>query len=50
MTIRRTIIIPAILALSTAGSILVASASATAASVSGAQVVAAAKPLTHYYD
>jgi len=47
MTIRRTII-PAILALSTAGSILVASTAAvTAASTSGTQVVAA-KPFTHY--
>jgi hypothetical protein len=49
MTIRRTIIIPAILALSAAGSIVAASAaSVTAAQASSAQVVAAAKPATHF--
>jgi hypothetical protein len=48
MTIRRTIIIPAILALSAAGSILAGTAtSATAASASTVHVVAAA-PATHY--
>lgn len=49
MTIRRTIIIPAILALSAAGSILVGSAaSATAADASNVQVVATATSHTHF--
>jgi hypothetical protein len=48
MTIRRTIIVPAILALTTAGSIAVgATASATAAPASNTQVVAIS--LIHYY-
>ena len=52
MTIKRTIIVPAILALSAAGSILVAStASATAASASASTVHATVVvPATHYYE
>ncbi len=53
MRIGRTIIIPAILALSTAGSILAASAvPVAAAQASGAHVsvtVVAAAPTTHYW-
>jgi hypothetical protein len=50
MTIRRTILIPAILALSVAGSILAGSAaSATAASPATVHIVAMA-PGTHFYD
>ena len=53
MRIRRTIIIPAILALSAAGSILAGSAvqAATAAAPTPASHHAvAAAPRTHYYD
>jgi hypothetical protein len=53
MRIGRTIIIPAILALSAAGSILIGSTAAvTAASASGTHIVAAAPVTsngTHYY-
>jgi hypothetical protein len=49
MTIRRTIIVPAILALSAVGSIVAGSAvSVTAAQASNVHVVAAA-PLTHMH-
>jgi hypothetical protein len=49
MTIRRTIIIPAILALSAAGSIIAGSAvSVTAAQASSVQVVASTHPATHF--
>ncbi len=53
MSIRRTIIIPAILALSSAGSILAGSAVAATAPVAAVQVVAAAPTATvstHYWE
>jgi hypothetical protein len=54
MPIKRTIIIPAILALSAAGSILAGSAvSVTAAQAPSAHVLSVASPATpntHYYD
>jgi hypothetical protein len=53
MRIKRTVIIPAILALSTAGSALVGSAvPLIAAQASSTQVLAVAstmRPMTHYY-
>ena len=49
MPIRRRIIIPAILALSAAGSILAGSVVAAVAAPAATQVVAIA-PSTHYYD
>ncbi len=48
MSIRRTVIIPAILALSSAGSILAGSVVAATAPAATVQVVAAV-PATHYY-
>jgi len=52
MRIRRSIIVPAILALSAAGSILAGSAvTASAATAAPAAVhVVHANPLTHYYE
>lgn len=49
MPIRRTIIIPAILALSAAGSILAGSAVPAAAAPAPTVHVLAAVPSTHYY-
>jgi len=49
MSIRRTIIIPAILALSSAGSIAAASVVAATAPAAATQVVAMA-PATHYVE
>jgi hypothetical protein len=48
MTIKRTIIVPAILALSAAGSILVGSTVSVAAA-SASTVTVAAAPATHYH-
>jgi len=51
MRIGRTVIIPAILALSAAGSILVSSAApAVAAQASSTQVVATATPNVYHWD
>lgn len=49
MSVRRTIIIPAILALSTFGSILTSATVATSAAHASSVHVVAAAPRTHYY-
>jgi hypothetical protein len=50
MTIRRSIIIPVILALSAAGSILAGSTVSAAAAQAPSVHVVTASPHTHYYD